>query len=646
MSERWRKELARLDEVSPSDGLLDRVHTGPQRGEPAPRLRQRVVVAAVALCIAGLAIGIAFAAFGGMRGAVPTATPGGPTSSPPLGLWPERTAAEVAETQASVDAGDGSLAWRTNPKEVARHFVIDVMGWQADMGDVPGLIVDVVNDDSPCCTYRVTRMAHSWPYPGPPWWMSAPEEISVRQLASPGAQGIWTVTQVRAPQLGLPYTAGDEVPTDGSLLGSVDSREDHFTLGGEGGSACSQGQVVEVKGPNTGTPDLARTTGKVGFFRDPKCGKTGDGYVTLVAGAYPFEDPFGGVSPGDLRNRYIPAMSAVPVRFVEGDGSMSVAPPPQPFFPTTPNGPSGDQALYNGPVMERDGCVFLGGAGVDGYALPLWPKGYSAERNADGFLEIRDDHGAVVATAPGTIRMGGGYTAEFQPAGKVDPRSDQIAALTDWLGYAIPERCLGPDVYGAWVVGEIEGTSTPSSPPAGAGAWVANITCTDEGTVLEDAEVNAQRDGVHLDVRNETQSDLGIAFDGYGGDNTGKIVWQFAPGKLRLRCSNDATWHVLQVSDPEHYWVSPALECPPGAGGAQGLSDPAPDATGEKGDPVDLVRAMPRVQPTDVVERAGYPEQPGPEVRVVRDGKVVMVFGFTPDHHGGWFMTTQEACST
>lgn len=52
--------------------------------------------------------------------------------------------------------------------------------------------------------------------------------------------------------------------------------------------------------------------------------------------------------------------------------------------------------------------------------------------------------------------MDGGYVAEFRPEDKVEPRDDQLRRVGErfGLGYSIPERCLGPDVYGIWSVGE------------------------------------------------------------------------------------------------------------------------------------------------------------------------------------------------
>lgn len=126
---------------------------------------------------------------------------------------------------------------------------------------------------------------------------------------------------------------------------------------------------------------------------------------------------------------------------------------PDLYFPTTQHGPSGDAALSGGPIVERDGCVFLGGTQAP-YVLPVWPKGFTAESDESGAVVVRDDKGQIIAIEGKPFDMGGGMTAEFSPADKVDPRSEQLQRLSDWLGYEIPERCLGPEVDGVWVVGE------------------------------------------------------------------------------------------------------------------------------------------------------------------------------------------------
>jgi hypothetical protein len=115
------------------------------------------------------------------------------------------------------------------------------------------------------------------------------------------------------------------------------------------------------------------------------------------------------------------------------------------------NGLSMD-ALFRGPFVVREGCVLIGQPGA--YAVPIWWKGFTAERNGSGRLVVSDGEGAMVAVEGETFEMGGGYVAEFRPRGKVEARDDQLRRLKEWLGYPIPERCLAPDVYGVWSVGD------------------------------------------------------------------------------------------------------------------------------------------------------------------------------------------------
>jgi len=122
------------------------------------------------------------------------------------------------------------------------------------------------------------------------------------------------------------------------------------------------------------------------------------------------------------------------------------------FFATSPNGPSGLLALYRGSLFVKDGCVFIGRPGD--YSVPIWPKGFTTD-TASNHLVVRDADGATVAREGEAFEMGGGFTVEFRPKGKVEPRERQLQRLSSWLGYAIPDSCLRDDVYGVWVVGEI-----------------------------------------------------------------------------------------------------------------------------------------------------------------------------------------------
>jgi hypothetical protein len=132
------------------------------------------------------------------------------------------------------------------------------------------------------------------------------------------------------------------------------------------------------------------------------------------------------------------------------------------FFPTRKEqGGAVMEALYRGPLLVRDECVLIGGP--DQYSLPVWWSGFTAERDESGRVIVRDGEGAIVAIEGERFQMGGGYTAEFYPG--EEPRDVQVRRVEEWLGYPIPDRCLGPQVYGVWVVGDTDPLATSSSSP-------------------------------------------------------------------------------------------------------------------------------------------------------------------------------------
>jgi len=131
------------------------------------------------------------------------------------------------------------------------------------------------------------------------------------------------------------------------------------------------------------------------------------------------------------------------------------------YFPTSEDDQGGAMmtALFTGPLVVKDGCVLVGQPGE--YSLPIWWNGFSAEPDPSGRITVRDADGTVVAVEGETFEMGGGYRAEFRPSDKVEPAEEQIRRVEEWLGSEIPDRCLTPDVYGIWLVGETEPLSTP-----------------------------------------------------------------------------------------------------------------------------------------------------------------------------------------
>jgi hypothetical protein len=112
------------------------------------------------------------------------------------------------------------------------------------------------------------------------------------------------------------------------------------------------------------------------------------------------------------------------------------------------------EALFTGPLLVRDGCVLIGSAGD--YSVPVWPYGFTATRDESGRVVVRNQGGGVVAVEGSTFEMGGGYIAEFSPRDKVEEPESQLRRVERWLGLAIPQQCLGSDVYGIWSVGDTE----------------------------------------------------------------------------------------------------------------------------------------------------------------------------------------------
>jgi len=141
-------------------------------------------------------------------------------------------------------------------------------------------------------------------------------------------------------------------------------------------------------------------------------------------------------------------------------GACGDAPPvsnePDPFFATSPQGPALMTALFQGPLVVQEECVLVGNAGD--YSLPVWPDGFTTGRDETGRLLVRDADGATIAVEGEVFEMGGGYRAEFYPGEA--PRDAQIQRVEESLGYEIPRRCLGAEVYGIWLVGETESVAT------------------------------------------------------------------------------------------------------------------------------------------------------------------------------------------
>lgn len=184
------------------------------------------------------------------------------------------------------------------------------------------------------------------------------------------------------------------------------------------------------------------------------------------------------------------------------------------------------------------------------------------------------------------------------------------------------------------------------------------IVCTKDGdTRLWTPVVEVQSDGVHVDVENragEPTSFFGLSLDVDEGRH--EEVVNEPPGKIRVACypysqhESDAkpVRYDLELVDPQDHWISTETQCEPGSLGQSTISDfEYPLGDGLSRDPVELVQdGVKGLEPDDVVEVAGYPKADVPTVRVLRDRKVIGVFGFLKADDGGLTIETSDVCAS
>ena len=157
-----------------------------------------------------------------------------------------------------------------------------------------------------------------------------------------------------------------------------------------------------------------------------------------------------------MRRSLLPTLSVALILFACSDAPSPEQPPSADaglYFPTA-GSEAMMQALFRGPLVVRADCVLAGEPGS--YILPIWQEGFTLGRDDQSRVLVRNADGATVAIEGEVFEMGGGYIAEFEPSDRVDPRDAQLRAVAEMTGNTIPQRCLGPDVYGVWWAGETQ----------------------------------------------------------------------------------------------------------------------------------------------------------------------------------------------
>jgi len=189
MPERWLTELRKIDQVQPSNDLLELAEGGPSLPELGPQPAARVTVVVVAILVAAAGTWGAFAALRGTNGTQRGAA-GGPEAF--SAVWPETSLAAAHQIQAHVDAGDPRFQWRTEAGAVALRYAREVLGWPAPIASVTAtddsdtVIVSLNGPDASCEGSECLG-------PQPPQTIVT---VTLQRLVRSGESGIWSVTAV------------------------------------------------------------------------------------------------------------------------------------------------------------------------------------------------------------------------------------------------------------------------------------------------------------------------------------------------------------------------------------------------------------------------------------------------------------------
>jgi len=198
----------------------------------------------------------------------------------------------------------------------------------------------------------------------------------------------------------------------------------------------------------------------------------------------------------------------------------------------------------------------------------------------------------------------------------------------------------------------------PSSAPAPAIGDVpleVVLSCDGSGTHVEATEVQAQRDGVHLVVRNLLGTDPGLSvrFDGRGSgynlapQGVTRLTVSMPPGEFRVACGvldseTVTTAPLVNVVDPERFYIPVSLECPGDATASFGTGIAA------GADPLDVATTVlePFMDSGDTVEVAGYPAAEPRIVRMVRGESVVAMVTLVRQVDGTWRSDAVTGCAS
>lgn len=189
MTERWRKRLGKLDDVSPSDDVLARAKAGPQLPEemvPRPKATTRVATAIAAFVVFALAISVF--AIPALRMRDDAAGTGVSGVQP---LWPWRTTDEVRAFDANPQPiGDLEGVAAYHPDAVASAFGRQVLGWGGPV---------YAHESGAPQTYPCDSLYAGSPSQAPPFGSAPPQCLIVYPQAASHVPSIVTWVPTTAP---------------------------------------------------------------------------------------------------------------------------------------------------------------------------------------------------------------------------------------------------------------------------------------------------------------------------------------------------------------------------------------------------------------------------------------------------------------
>jgi len=192
--------------------------------------------------------------------------------------------------------------------------------------------------------------------------------------------------------------------------------------------------------------------------------------------------------------------------------------------------------------------------------------------------------------------------------------------------------------------------------PAETASSIARVTCAEEGTRVVTPVVQAQRDGVHLELRNETDGEAHVTIErgpsgGVGAAGPPGIsshVLAIGPGTWTATCYESvdtvqgATFELVDTG----LWVSTEIDDCEFPASTHG--DPPARVADDESELPEHARSMLEasmgLEPGYEVESAGYPNQRAKIFRARVDGKTVATASFNPDEAGGWMESDVTYC--